>query len=232
MLVNQESGDFPFGLSFQIFPSPVFQPLTRRSCVWLKNNTKFHWKTFRNPTSNRSFQENQKPYPNSAIANWSKNSNSVTSPSPHPFLHVCRQCWQCLQKRLPIQTTLTVDTELAGSRQATNPKQLPIEIYIILLNEPLLKDKTMSQTTILQFFWTAFQMKGKCPEPTPPILGMSKDFFTGLRKRRHLSGQSPRFYVTSYKQTLLDAGYTINNKINILHCFNHFLIRKGLCNET
>ncbi len=47
-------------------------------------------------------------------------------------------------------------------------------------------------------------------------------------------GQLTKFYVTSYREFLLDMHYTIstiNKKINSLSSFNQFLVEQGLCQE-
>ena len=48
-------------------------------------------------------------------------------------------------------------------------------------------------------------------------------------------GSLSRFYVTSYKNKLLEKDYeptTINKKINSFHSFNHYLIQKDYMNEV
>lgn len=93
----------------------------------------------------------------------------------------------------------------------------------------------MGQTTILQGFLDYLSNEGKMPKTTISYFGDVKGFLHWLSEKKvNFQGNLTRFYVTSYKQHLLDAGYTvntINKKINSLHCFNHFLISKGLCNE-
>lgn len=47
----------------------------------------------------------------------------------------------------------------------------------------------------------------------------------------HYQGELTRFYVTIYREYLLDVHYTINKKVDSLDSFNQFLIHQGLCEE-
>lgn len=76
---------------------------------------------------------------------------------------------------------------------------------------------------------------GKGEKTVSSYIGDIRIFLEWLEtKDVAFSGNLTRFYITSYKEELIEKGYTINTinkKINSLNSFNQYLISEGLCNE-
>ena len=93
----------------------------------------------------------------------------------------------------------------------------------------------MNTKEILLAFEERLLEEGKGVKTVVSYTGDVKGFLDWLTEKKVIfKGSLTRFYITSYKEHLLKEGYTvntINKKINSLHCFNHYLIMKGLCSE-
>lgn len=76
---------------------------------------------------------------------------------------------------------------------------------------------------------------GKGSKTVISYTGDIKNFLDWLKSKNvDFEGNLTRFYITSYKEYLVNNNYTvntINKKINSLHSFNLFLIGKRLCSE-
>lgn len=92
-----------------------------------------------------------------------------------------------------------------------------------------------STNHLLQAFEEFLTADGKGTQTIISYTGDIKGFMTWLTtKDIDFQGQLSRFYITSYKENLLDNHYsmnTINKKLNSLHSFNLFLLDQQLCNE-
>lgn len=93
----------------------------------------------------------------------------------------------------------------------------------------------MNSNPILKEFEESLVADGKGSKTVESYTGDIKGFLDWLAdKNVDFKGNITRFYITSYKEYLLGNKYTvntINKKMNSLHCFNHYLIIKGLCRE-
>lgn len=95
--------------------------------------------------------------------------------------------------------------------------------------------KKVTEQAILAEFEKYLLIDGKRPKTVTSYKGDIKIFLSFLEEKKvDFSGQLTRFYITSYKEKLLEADYsinTINKKINSLISFNHFLIDQGLTSD-
>ncbi len=95
--------------------------------------------------------------------------------------------------------------------------------------------KKVTEQAILAEFEKYLLIDGKRPKTVTSYIGDIRIFISFLEKKQvNFSGQLTRFYITSYKENLLETDYsinTINKKINSLISFNHFLIDQGLTSD-
>ena len=103
----------------------------------------------------------------------------------------------------------------------------------MIVNETKANETTPN--TILQGFEEDLIADGKGTKTVVSYIGDIRGFLDWLEtKKVKFEGNLSRFYITSYKEYLVDNNYTINTinkKINSLHSFNLFLISKKLCSE-
>jgi len=95
--------------------------------------------------------------------------------------------------------------------------------------------KTANTQKLLQQFQSSLESEGKSFKTIESYLGDAKSFLNYLQQKDvQFTGEIKRFYITSYKQYLIEHNYktnTINKKINSLQSFNHFLISQQLTTE-
>ncbi len=93
----------------------------------------------------------------------------------------------------------------------------------------------MGPDSILQQFSQHLTNEGKVKTTIQSYTTDIRGFLEWLSEKQvDFQGQLTRFYVTSYREHLLEEQYTIstiNKKVNSLNSFNQFLIHQGHCSE-
>jgi len=89
---------------------------------------------------------------------------------------------------------------------------------------------------IVEQFKTYLMEDGKSPRTIESYIGDVTGLLTYLETMGvEFDGSLKRFFVTSYKNHLIEKNYqpnTINKNVNSLQSFNNFLVQKGIMNEV
>lgn len=84
---------------------------------------------------------------------------------------------------------------------------------------------------LVQRFKIHLEEDGKSPKTIESYVGDTSAFVTFLEEKGvDFNGEMKRFYITSYRNYLIENQYelaTINKKVNSIHSFNRYLVYNG-----